>query len=325
MCPEDTIATETQETTTETPAATEGATTETTTEGATQEGDAPASKEPPAPAYTPNFKFKVMDKEQEIPPEFRSLIKDADTEKKVREVFEKAFGLDYAKPKHEATQQALTRVQSEHNFLVGSIQELRDTFSRGDLDTFFQKLQIPAERVLQWAAEKVNYDELPPEQKALIDARTQAERQNVDYQRQNQMLQRQMQEQVVQARRTMLDSELARPDVKSIAESFDQRMGRPGAFMQEVISRGQLAWFQSQGKVDLTPGQAVEQVISTYGLKAAAASSPAQTTQPSKAGGGQKTGTIPNVGGGKSVAPVKQKPRSIEDLKRMRQEMEEAS
>src|SRR3954471_1019864 len=35
----------------------------------------------PPPAYTPSFKFKVNDKEQDIPEKFRSLIKDAETEK----------------------------------------------------------------------------------------------------------------------------------------------------------------------------------------------------------------------------------------------------
>lgn len=284
---------------------------------------APAQFAEPKPAYQPNYKLRVMEQEKEIPERFRNLMKDAESEKEVRELFEKAYGLDFAKPKHEETRQNYVKLQSEHNFLTGSIQELRDTYSRGDMDTFFQKLSIPPEKVLQWAVGKVNYEQLPPEQKELIDARRNAELQNLELQKQNSLYQRQVQEQVVQARRMLLDSELARPEVKSMVDSFDQRFGKPGAFVQEVINRGQLAWIQSQGKVDLTPGQAVEQVLALYGLKnqAPASATPqttAQVVQPSQ----QATTTIPNVGGGKSTSPVKMKPRSIDDLKKLREAYE---
>ena len=135
------------------------------------------------------------------------------------------------------------------------------------------------------------------------------------------MYREQAQEQMRQARQYALNSELDRPEVKSMVESFDQRAGKPGSFYREVINRGQLAWFQSQGKVDLTPSQAVEQVIQLYGLKqtqpqAAGASVAAPASAPQ-----QKANTIPNVGSGKSAAPLKQKPKSIEDLKKMRQHL----
>ena len=281
----------------------------------------PTAKVTQVPPYQPNFKLKVMDQEKEIPEEFRSLIKDADTEKKVREVFEKAYGLDFAKPKHEAVQQTLTQLQAEHNYVLGSVQEAKELYQRGDLDGFFEKLAIPPQRILQYAMEKLHYQELPPDQKALIDARRTAERQNLELQKTNATYQRQMQEQVVQARQFALNTELARSDVKSIADTFDQRAGKPGAFMREVINRGQLAWFQSQGKVDLTPGQAIEQVIQLYGLQATQAQPAGASVTPPASGGQQKVTTIPNVGSGKSAAPLKQKFKSIVDLKKYRDKL----
>ena len=61
------------ETPTETPAPVETAT----------PAEAPA---PVTPEFTANYKFKVMDKEHEIPEAFRGIIKDAESEKLAREI-----------------------------------------------------------------------------------------------------------------------------------------------------------------------------------------------------------------------------------------------
>lgn len=282
------------------------------------------------PAYTPNYKVKVMDQEHDIPEEFRGLIKDEKTQEMVHKIFEKAYGLDFAKPKHEATQHTLTQLQSEHNYLLGSVQEVKELYQRGDLDAFFDKLAIPPQRIMQYALDKLNYQELPPEQRAMIDGRKYAERQNYDMQRKQREQQGNYEEQIRQARQYALNSELARPEVKSIVDTFDQRAGRPGAFYQEVVNRGQLAWVQSNGKVDLTPGQAIEQVVSLWKLSggsqgatpaSVASPNPGLVPAPASAGNPRGAATIPNVGGGKSSTPLKQKPRSIEDLKKLRDQM----
>jgi hypothetical protein len=282
-------------------------------------GSGSVAKEAPAAealAYTPNYKLKVMDQDKEIPESFRSLMKDAKSEEEVRKVFEKAYGLEFAKPKHEATQQSFTQLQSQHNQVLGSIQELKEFYNKGDLDSFFERLAIPPQRILQYALEKVNYSELPPEQRAMIDARRTAELQARNVQRENVGLQRQHQELQVQTRTMQLNSALADVDTKTLADTFDQRVGQPGAFRREVINRGRLAAFESQGRVDLSPEQAIEQVVKMYGLKNAAQQGGPSAT-PQTSGGQPRAATIPNVGAGKSSAPIKQKPKSIDDLKKL--------
>lgn len=56
-----------------------------------------AQKPGETPAFSPNFKLKVMEQEREIPELLRPLIKDAESEKAVRELVEKAYGLEYVK------------------------------------------------------------------------------------------------------------------------------------------------------------------------------------------------------------------------------------
>ncbi len=289
-------------------------------EGEGGEGEAAAPK---AYESKTNFKYKVLQKEKEIPEKYRSLIKSEEDEKELRELFEKADGLEeHFKPKHEALQGTFNQLQAEHNYMLGHIDEARQAYQRGDMDAFFEKLQVPPQKVLQYAMEKLNYQELPPEQRAMIDARRNAERQNIELQRQQTFQQRQYQQQVQQAHNQLLNSELARPEVKSVMEAFDQRNGRAGAFLEEVNKRGQYEAAISNGRVILTPSQAIEKVMTLYGLKAGApASAPAVVNPPASGGAQGKGSTIPNVGGGKSQAPVKQKPRSIEDLKKMHKEI----
>lgn len=289
----------------------------------TTESTEEAVETPEVPAYEANFKYKVLHSEKEIPEKFRSLIKNAEDEKELKELFEAADGLkEHYKPKHEALQTAHNTLQSEYNFMLGSIEEAKSAYQRGDLDAFFDKLAIPPQKILQYAMEKLNYNELPPEQKALIDARRHAERQNVELQRQQGLQQRQYQQQVQNAHDQLLTSELARTDVKAAMDAYDTRMGKPGSFFQQVKERGELIWHQSGGRIVLTPSQAVEQVISLYGLKnAAPASASSQTTSPVSGGNQGKNNTIPNIGSGKSAAPLKKQIRSIDDLKKLSAEL----
>ena len=48
------------------------------------ESSASAGQAPPVPTYTPNYKFKAYEKEYELDELYRPLIKDADTEAKIK-------------------------------------------------------------------------------------------------------------------------------------------------------------------------------------------------------------------------------------------------
>lgn len=281
-------------------------------------GDAQAAAQAAAAAFKPNFKLKIMDQEKEIPEAFRSLIKDEKTEKEVREIFEKSYGIEFMKPKYETLKTSHAELQTTHNAVLQQISDLRDDYARGDLDSFFDKLKIPTNVVLQYALKKVQYQELPEDQKSAIDRQRQLELENRELMRKSQMTEQQFQTQVVQARAFALDTELARPDVKSMAEQYEARTGQPGSFRAAVISLGQLKWQQSQGKVDLSPGQAIEELVKMAGLAPAAPASATTTPAPAAAAATPpQTTTIPNVGGSKATSPVGKKPKSIEDLKKL--------
>lgn len=273
--------------------------------------------------FTPNLKFKVKDKEHEIPAYLKGAVKDAETEKQIRDLCERAFGLDGIKAERTELKQQMGSIASENTEIKGNINELRNLYQRNDLDSFFAKLKIPQERVLQYALEKAQYMELPPEQRAMIDARKQADLHAYNLDSQNQRLSNDLQTQIAQAKRVMFDATLSRSDVATVAQNFDAQAGKPGAFRQLVASHGETAWYRSNGKIDLSPEQAVQEVMAMYGIKAGQVVPPSAMTA---AGATVNPATplvapakpvpvIPNIQG-RGTSPLKSKPRSIEDLKK---------
>ena len=133
-----------------------------------------------------------------------------------------------------------------------------------------------------------------------------------------------IQEQQVQARELQLSNELSRPDISSFSQNFDSAFGNPGAFRQEVIRQGQLAWHNE--KIDLPVDQAVKRVMDQYGsmvtppspVQSQPAAPHVHNQQPKVVVSQQPT--LPNMqaGGG---SPAKRQISSLDELKKIRQSM----
>lgn len=303
---------------------------------AAKEGDTPITEgdagiPAAAAAYKARDKFKVMvlgsdeQKEHEVPPLLRGIMKDAESEKQVIELLEKAYGLEPVKASRAEIRKERDTFKSDLGNIQRSIAEVRNTFQRGDIDGFLDKLEIPHDRMLQWALDKVNYSQLPPEQQRIFDERRDAQRRAYTAEQQAQTYESQLQETNRRAKTELLNAGLARPDVKAFADAYDTKVGKPGSFFSEVAQTGNNAWIQSNGTVDLSPEQAIEQTLAKWRNFIQVESAPAQVTAgqaASQSGPGTqatsqaKAAVIPNVQGG-SQSPMKSKPRSVADLKKL--------
>ncbi len=282
----------------------------------------------PAPVFEPSLKYKVMDKEHEIPPEFKALMKDADSEKKIREIFEKSTGLDTVKENLATARTDRDNARKQHAELNGQINEMRSTYQSavqsGDmhkLDQLWKKLEIPQDVIMQYALEKVKLHEMAPEQRNALVAKQNAETQAETIRRQQAETSQVMQAQQSQMKQMMLEVAYNRPENIAAAEDFDNRLGKPGMFKETVRQWGEQEWFRSQGRVDLTPDQAVAAVIKHFGLATAAKT---ETATPAVSAPNQDprknvivkpANTIPNLGSGGSQSPLKSKPKNLEELK----------
>jgi hypothetical protein len=273
-----------------------------------------------APAYTPNFKFKSYGKEYEIDEMFRGLIKDPETEKKVKSFFERAYGVDVMKSTNQKVKEEFNAFKEQVAQRDKALDTLSSYIQNDDLHSFFQALKIPEEKVLRYALDRVQYRELSPEQRAQVDAQHSERHRAMTLEEQNQMLAQQYQAEAARARGLELDYELNAQEVKAAAEAFDARVGQPGAFKQEVIRRGQYLWHTEQR--DIPARQAIQEVIANYGLNsqqnsfgqaipasAGASQAPVTPTQQIKP-------TLPNIRGS-GTSPVQRVPKTLEDLKKI--------
>lgn len=280
---------------------------------------------PEMPAFAPEFKFKVMDKEHEIPEMFRALVKDADSQKAVKEIFEKAYGLDVVKPRMKEFQEKFHAATKELEPIKNGIQDLRNFVAKDDYDSFLKYLNIPEEKVLQWAVNKAKYMELPQDQRQVLDAKRAAEERLYSLEKENSTYQQQLVEQKNAAKISDLRTELSKPDITAFAKSYDQRRGQEGAFIDAVIEVGKAAYFGSQGKVDLTAVEAIQRVVALAGgiqtqAPSAAPVIPAQGAAPvaqaPQAEPQVKKNTLPNLASKHTTAVSKPKFTSLAELKK---------
>lgn len=289
---------------------------------ATQQGEVGQSSEPQAqvqPAYTPNYKFKFpkLGTNEQEEKEFDEWIRPAinkDNEAKVRDLYTKAHGMDFYKEKYNKTNEKYRAVEP----LVKTWHELSEVYNQGDLDSFFKGLKIPEEKLYQFVLDKLNEREMSHEQKLERQQQMELRRKATYLERENQSLQERYQSEITQAREFQLGQTLSKPEVSSIAKSFDERMGRQGAFREEVIKRGVIA-FTATGQ-DISPEQAVQEVISLLGVSSQAQSQGQQATQAQQQAAKSPPPVIPNVGA-RSASPAKKTPRSLADLKKLADSM----
>lgn len=275
--------------------------------------------------YTPDFKYKASGKELEIPEKFRALMVDKESEEEVKKLFGQAATLDEYKEKQAQTAKTLADTTGNLQKYQGGIQELRTLFNKNDLDGWFAKLNVPQEKIFQWVLDKVNYNQLPDAQRAQLDAQRNLQRQADTAKEQvGQASHREMQL-ATQVKGMQLEQTFGKTDVKSMADTFDSRVGKPGAFRDAIIEHGKSIWALSNGTVDLTPEQAVADFVKKYGNPSlfsgpsavAGAAPQAQNTPQPSANAAPPVKVIPNVAG-RSTSAVKQGPRSLDDLKRLR-------
>jgi hypothetical protein len=252
--------------------------------------------------WEPNWKVKVMDSEVEIDESLRPAV-TKDNYDKVKELYEKAYGLEHVKTKN---QQLSEKVQ-QNDQVFQALNSLREQKEYGRL---FQSLKIPDDEVMKYALERAKIQELPEQERQRYTEHEQAVARQQQLEAENKRLQQQMQHSETQARLNTLDQELG--TMGDLVSQFDSRAGQPGAFKKEVIQRGLIHYYQT-GQ-DLPVKDAVEQTMRIAGLERV-------QTQPQASGQFQQKPVIPRIRSGHQ-APAKKVVGSIADLKNLYHSLE---
>jgi len=127
-----------------------------------------------AKAYNPNYKFKAYQKEYEIDEWVRPFIKDEDTEKKFKKLYERAYGYDFKAQKHDELKGQFDEVKKNYDQTEKALSILSGYVNENDFDSFFDGLNIPKNKVLEYALELVKREQMSPDQRQQWEANQQA-------------------------------------------------------------------------------------------------------------------------------------------------------
>jgi hypothetical protein len=284
--------------------------------------------------YSPNYKFKAMGKDHEFEEWARGLVKDPETENKMRKLFEKAYGFDPMKEKYQKREADFGKKEEYYSTMDKVVGKVQHFMQNKDYDNLFgpSGLDLKFDDVVTWMNTKLEQMQLPPDQRAEFDRQAQIRQQNYLLAQENQYWQSQFGNQAVQARTMQLDSVLTRQDVSGLAQQWDQRVGKIGAFRETVIQEAINQWHASGQQQDLSAEQAVNLVMEKYGKlvgfggqqapqQPQGFSPQAQVQQPltmqnaPQQQGQQQGPVIPHVAG-RGTSPVKKAFKSLDDLKK---------
>ena len=294
-------------------------------EGATQQAATPtpesvstaegSAKPGTTPAYQPNFSYKVYDEEKQFPELLRSLVKDKDTEEQIRQILSRADGLDGMKVKNTQLQERFTTFEKEAKPSIEIVGRVRSFMEKKDLHGLTSFLGIPKQALYDYVAQELKFDENPDLRRQVDESRSAQQRQYDLEQSANQERQR---AQSIEER--LFDMEfnqtLSTPELSAFAQSYDQRVGQPGAFKNRVIEHGALVWHQR--KENLSPMDAAMQVYQSLQKVMGPLNAPNTPQQAAGAAPSKpQVPVIPVVGGASNTSPTQKRPKSTDELRKM--------
>lgn len=279
--------------------------------------DTKAQKAPKTPSYNPNFKFKVLDKELEFDDWAKSVVKDADTEKKVREVFEKAYGLDAVKSDRQTLKTNLAETTNTVKQYEKYHADLNEFLSNKDYDSFFDSVKIPEDDIIKYALELVKRKE-DPNLRAQWQSERQQRQQANNFQSERAQFDSERSSFEVQRKSFELDTALLAPEAQAIAQAYDNGVGKPGAFKNYII---QLAASHSiTSGQDIPAKEAVEMALAQVRAINPSLGGNAPTT-PARVVTTAAKPVIPTVRGS-GGSPVATKFKSFKDLTKRASELD---
>lgn len=293
---------------------------------------APDSAEQPVEAaetektWEPSFKFKVKDEEFEMEDWVKPFVTDEETHKKFQALFSAGRGIEDIKTERASLREEVSAMRQEKESLDASLATLSDFVQKGNMREFFDSLGIPRDKVLRYALEELKYQELPPEKRQEIEMQRAQQAHVAQLEMQNQQIQQQWQTQAIEQRERELGLVMSDPTISQVAQEYDARVGKTGAFKEEVIRRGQ--YYDSVHGQDIPAKQAVEEVLSLIG--GGAASTPGQAVGTSQVDQNRSNVVTPrrnkptmtNVQG-TSMSPAKKAYTSVDQLRKRQQELAE--
>jgi hypothetical protein len=281
------------------------------------------------PSYVPSYKFKFGESEVEVDERLRPVIKDKDTEEFVRGLYQRYHEFDPIKTERDRLSQHYAQIQDSLNNLV--------TWRSSNPLGFLKAAGFSEQDIVQVAQSIVNFKSLPPEQQKAYADQVKQRDEYTSLQSQFQQLQKTNMATAAQLLDLEFDQIMSQPDVTSAARSYDERVGKTGAFKHIFFLHGsQLS--NAQGTT-VPPRMVLDSLRSAYpGLFAQAqtsvaapapvAAAPLSTQKGATAAPAtsqkKPANVIPNLGGSSAAPVARRRFNSIAEMEEYNRKMAES-
>lgn len=268
--------------------------------------------------YVPNTKYKVLDKELEFDPKLHKHL-TKETEPLIRELYEKASGLDAVKQSRDQFRAQAQETEATLQSFAGQVNEVMGLLKSGDLEGFFQQVQLTDDQIAKYILEKARIAQLTPEERSVYTERDLLRRRNANLAKEHQSASTEAQTTATQARMQALDIHLAAPEQAPLVKEFESRNGA-GSFRKSVAEYARSVWYSE--KKDLSPEEATKAFIKFAGLQmpTTAAPKPGTVDVSKRVVSKPKAKTIPNYGSGQASVTSEKKPKNLDELKKYRKD-----
>lgn len=266
---------------------------------------------PEPPAFEPDLTYKFKGEEHHISEDFKDFITNEERNKTVRELYEKAAGLDFMKGSRDHYKTQLEGIQGRMTELEAGARKASDInhfIEKGDMASALKVAGFTKDHVLNHAIALLEAEERGaglPDSNAAIEAR------------ELQMQMEQSNKELMEAKTQLAFNEysMATSAHQELINAYDAR-NYPGAFQRMVSLHGQQ---MSQQNPNYKITEAVNDLANQFSwILNGAPTAPQQQTTTNE----QHTQTFPTVTTKTSSAasPVKKKITSMEDLMKAQKE-----
>jgi hypothetical protein len=292
------------------------------------------AKEAEVQEYVPNFKFSVQGVEYEFDEPLRAIVTDPEKEKYVKDIMERAKGLDAVKEHRDRLiteskeyKTKLQEIQSKAERFENHLSRADTLYQKGDILAAMKHLGFNDQDILKAGYILADDD---PVKKQAYEAESRARITEIEKEHEV----RNYQEQIRQANVALItqtaQSAVNMPGIKEVADIVDAKAGKQGSFLQELYDLGNT--YEKSGQVlnrDFTIPQLAEAIANKYRPFISVAPvtpsvlTPIETQDVTqKIVEPTKKQTIPSPRSGGS--PARKKPASMADLLKRAEELGKA-
>lgn len=266
-------------------------------------GETPLAAAPIPSSFQPNFKYRHNDGEQEIEEFWRPLIKDKESEAKIREACQKLSAFEEYKGYKQQAQQA-----GEWKDTVSEVTQLQELYQAKKHEELLERIGYDDEALFNIVREKIARRNMPPEQKAAYEEKKQREIAFRQLSSQNEEYKNRLVQETASRINYQIDTELEKPQYQTLAEKFEVTNGK-GSFRDYVISRGEI--LSNRAGVTVLPSDVLSGIMKEY---SAFMPSSAESQVAHK----NKLNVVPNVRSAGS-SPEKTQVKGLDDIRRLAQ------